>query len=206
MPAQTNILKIQIPTLSDDANIEEATHPFAESFEKFVVMVFSNTSARSSAISSPIVGMISYVQSTGNLEIYDGSTWLTMARTSQWTTFTPTISGTGVSLGNGTLTGRYQRIGRIVDVVILLAFGTTTTIGTSSFAFGSLPFNTVNTDFQAVTAWFYDDSTTNGFVGGGLFEGLTKIRPVSISGNVHNNAPFDFATSDVICLQARYES
>jgi hypothetical protein len=206
MPTTTNILKIEIPVLSDDANIEDATGPFAESFEQFVVTVFSNTSARSSALSSPALGMISYVQSTGNLEVYDGSGWIPIARTQAWTSFTPTITGPGVSKGNGVLTGRYQRVGRAVDVVMLLTFGTTTTIGTSKFSFGSLPFSTVATDFQAGVSWLYDDSTTSGFAAGALFEGTTHIRPVAATGgNVHNNNPFDFTTGDVICCQMRYE-
>lgn len=204
MPTQTNILKIQIPTLSDDANIEEATHPFAEVFEKFVVMVFSNTSARSSAISSPVLGMISYIQSTGNLDVYDGSSWIPMASTSAWSTFTPSLSS-GATKGNGTLTGRYQRIGRTVDIMILFTVGSTTDLTGSSFSFSSLPFNTVSTDFHACSLWFYDTSTSNGYVGGALFEGTTKIRPVSIFGNAHNTSPFTFASGDVICLQARYE-
>jgi hypothetical protein len=54
-----------------------------------------------------------------------------------WTTFTPTTSG--ITVGNGTLTGRYQQIGKTVTVYFNFTFGTT-----SSFAAapgGQISFN-----------------------------------------------------------------
>ena len=59
---------------------------------------------------------------------FEGST------TPQWTSFTPTwqASGTAPSLGNGTLTGYYKKIGRQVAVRINLTAGSTTTYGTGS--------------------------------------------------------------------------
>jgi hypothetical protein len=57
-----------------------------------------------------------------------------------WTTYTPTwTASTNPALGNGTLTGRYIKIGRTVTVSILLTCGSTTTYGSGAYAFG-LPF------------------------------------------------------------------
>ncbi|MFF3300975.1 hypothetical protein [Streptomyces sp. NPDC002908] len=58
-----------------------------------------------------------------------------------WSTYTPTwtSSGTNPSLGNGTLTGRYIKIGRTCTASILLTTGSTTTYGTGTYLF-SLPF------------------------------------------------------------------
>lgn len=57
-----------------------------------------------------------------------------------WTTYTPTwTSSTAPSLGNGTLVGRYMKIGRTVFVVIHLTTGSTTTYGSGSYNW-SLPF------------------------------------------------------------------
>lgn len=57
--------------------------------------------------------------------------------TGAWTTFTPTwtSSGTAPVLGNGVLTGRYQRIGRTIVCHINLIPGTTTTFGTLGYSF-----------------------------------------------------------------------
>ena len=57
--------------------------------------------------------------------------------TGAWATFTPTwtASGTAPSLGNGTLIGRYQRIGRTIKFHINLAPGSTTTFGTGTYSF-----------------------------------------------------------------------
>lgn len=41
-----------------------------------VVTPFANSSARSSAISSPVAGMVSYLTGTKQIEPYDGSAWV----------------------------------------------------------------------------------------------------------------------------------
>ncbi|PVD01353.1 hypothetical protein [Streptomyces sp. CS014] len=55
-----------------------------------------------------------------------------------WTAFTPTWTSTGTAptLGNGTLTGRYMKIGRTVHVYGALTFGSTTNTGTGSLTMG----------------------------------------------------------------------
>lgn len=54
-----------------------------------------------------------------------------------WTTYTPTIGGTGWAIGNGTVTGRY----RLIDVKTLalkieMSLGSTTTVGTGGLTIG----------------------------------------------------------------------
>lgn len=39
------------------------------------VMVFANSSARTTALSAPTAGMVTYLIDTGNLWYYTGSTW-----------------------------------------------------------------------------------------------------------------------------------
>lgn len=61
-----------------------------------------------------------------------------------WTDYTPSWiaeSGGTPAVGNGTLTGRYLKVGRTVDVVIKLTVGSSTTFGNANanWAFG-LPF------------------------------------------------------------------
>ena len=67
--------------------------------------------------------------------------WTYIANEGNPTSYTPTWSADSVNpaIGNGTLTGSYQRIGNIVNYVIALTTGTTTTYGTGAWFF-SLPF------------------------------------------------------------------
>lgn len=62
-----------------------------------------------------------------------------------WTAYTPTwiASTTAPSIGNGTLIGRYQRVGRTVSLVIDLTAGSTTTFGGGNYSF-TLPFVSAN--------------------------------------------------------------
>ncbi len=57
-----------------------------------------------------------------------------------WTAYTPvwTASGTAPSLGNGTLTGFYRRVGDSAEIQIQMLSGTTTTFGTGTYYF-SIP-------------------------------------------------------------------
>jgi len=52
-----------------------------------------------------------------------------------WTAYTPvwTTTGTAPALGNGTLTGRYLKIGRTVIIHINMIAGSTTTFGTGNY-------------------------------------------------------------------------
>ena len=62
-----------------------------------------------------------------------------------WTTYTPawTSSSTAPAIGNGTLTGRHMKLGRIVICHINLTTGSTTTYGSGNYSF-SLPFTSAN--------------------------------------------------------------
>jgi hypothetical protein len=76
------------------------------------------------------------------------------------TTWTPTISGTGWAIGNGTITGRYHKIGDTVHYYIRFEIGSTTTKGTGGLVF-SLPFTVSGTIDQWGSGAFYDLSATN---------------------------------------------
>nr|WP_202534087.1 hypothetical protein [Streptomyces sp. SID3212] len=57
-----------------------------------------------------------------------------------WTTYTPTWSApTPPTLGNGSITGRYIKVGRTCTVSWLLTIGSTTTLGSGAYLYG-LPF------------------------------------------------------------------
>lgn len=60
---------------------------------------------------------------------------------SAWTTYTPTwtSNGTAPAIGNGTLSGRYVRLGKVGFAVIQMIIGSTTTVGTLFYAWGLPP-------------------------------------------------------------------
>lgn len=68
-----------------------------------------------------------------------------------WTAYTPTWTSTSTApaLGNGTLTGRYMKIGRTVIGHINLITGSTTTYGTGNYSF-SLPVQAANAGASVV--------------------------------------------------------
>lgn len=59
-----------------------------------------------------------------------------------WTAYTPvwTTSGTAPAIGNGTISGRYTKIGRTIIGTINLTAGSTTTYGSGGFTFTLPPF------------------------------------------------------------------
>lgn len=61
-------------------------------------------------------------------------------------TYTPVWSATGtaVSLGNGTITGAYTKVGNMVTVYVVLTMGSTTTYGTGNYHV-TLPFTVAKT-------------------------------------------------------------
>jgi hypothetical protein len=69
------------------------------------VMVFASSAARTSAITSPQEGMMSYLKDTNSVEYYSGSAWIAVGGSS-----TPTFSGVRVfksstqSISNATVT------------------------------------------------------------------------------------------------------
>lgn len=75
--------------------------------------------------------------------------WLAHGRTATtagtaWASYTPTWTATSnPSLGNGTLVGRYHKIGRTVVVEINLIPGSTTTFGSGGYSF-AIPFAAAN--------------------------------------------------------------
>lgn len=111
-----------------------------------------------------------------------------------WQTFTPSF--TNLTLGNGTMQGRYTQIGKMIWLYITVIFGSTTTIGTnpsftppvaaSSF-YSSTPFNTqigygdifANTGSSAAAPYFSTSNTaiTLGYYNSGLLTGVTATTP-----------------------------
>lgn len=95
----------------------------------------------------PFSGQLVWETDTGRLVVWDGSNWQELY--GQWIDYTPTWSGLSV-LGASTASGRYQVIGRTVNVVATLTGGTGTSLGTNNITF-SLPINSSAAPSAATT-------------------------------------------------------
>ncbi len=143
------------------------------------------------------------------------------------TSYTPTwtSSGTAPSLGNGTLTGAYTQIGKLVEARIAITFGSTTTYGTGNFYF-SLPVtakaissaNAMHVAMQLGTGTIADTGVNYypaaprfvdvNKIEVGVFTTLSGANPVyAHTGSAMSaTVPFTMGNTDGVYLTIRYEA
>jgi hypothetical protein len=123
-----------------------------------------------------------------------------------WTTWTPTWSN--VTIGNGVVTSRYQRIGNTVTFYLKFVLGTTSSV--SNYLQFTLPFSVrdeihfLSSAFDnSITTWYPIDaraSAENVFIY--AVNGTIGYSYYVLSGT---NVPFTWATSDNIVIAGTYE-
>lgn len=125
-----------------------------------------------------------------------------------WTSYTPTwtsFSGSP-SIGNGTMVGRYIKIGRLVTFNFGLIVGSTTTFGTGTWTF-TLPIVSVTTTDQTGVA-YYLDANGNHHTGNIRLTAASSfsLTPHALSNYVQATVPFTWATADQLQVSISYES
>lgn len=136
---------------------------------------------------------------------------------SDWQQYTPTYdTAGGGAIGNGTAVGLWRRVGDSVEVVVRVAFGSTSTYGTGAadpFRF-SLPPGITRDAAKILsggstrvpgTAYLLDASTSANNLAGEMVSasGSTMtILPGGTSTQVCSTVPFTWTTSDVINISA----
>lgn len=161
---------VSIAALTDAPNAATLSQNIADAIVQRSVMRFASASARAATITSPAEGMVSWLQDTNSLEVYDGSAWRgVFYGATAWTTYTPswTATTTNPSLGNGTLVGSYMKVGTTCHLSIQLVIGSTTNKGSGTYRF-SLPFTTAtvtNGSPGVLSAVFSRASTPNHGIG-----------------------------------------
>lgn len=121
--------------------------------------------------------------------------------------YTPAWSSTGVgqpAIGDGTLAGRYIRIGHLVVAQARLVYGTTTTGGDGSWRL-SLPYNALVS--QTGTVFVFDSGT--GTQGGMALvaSGTNKmfLVPAAASANSYSaTLPITWAAGDYLVVNIAY--
>lgn len=138
-----------------------------------------------------------------------GLTLGTVDPAAAWIAYTPTwaASAGSVSIGNGTLTGRYRLIGKTVDFTFKLTAGSTTTYGTAGafWTIGLPPVGNALVDYvfpMRMLDLGTLEYTGYACVGAGLAV-LEFFK--SVSGRVLNNSPFTVGTGDSMWANGRYE-
>lgn len=138
-----------------------------------------------------------------NAEIRDAVTGIQAA----WTAYTPTT--TGITLGNGTVTGRWLRIGKTVDFQCVFTFGSTSAV-TASPTF-TLPATAQTTGWYAAESTAYN--TTNYWPIAGVCDTTARVICRVWNGTaglnfsaISSTIPFTWATGHILTVQGRYEA
>lgn len=134
-----------------------------------------------------------------------GSAWA-------WTAWTPTL--TNLTLGNGTVTALYARIGNIIVARISFIMGTTSAVSgspTFSLPVTAAAYAGTNTTQQVGVGRYLDNSAGNTYPSAPTMQSTTTIRMLHYSGSPLGYAstsatqPFTWATNDEIHIDFFYE-
>lgn len=125
-----------------------------------------------------------------------------------WTSYSPSWGGSvsNPSIGNGTLTGLYTKVGKLVHVRIALAIGSTSTGGSGRWTF-SLPFAPAAQ--QCLAAVAEDTSAATRYGGAAWITPGTGVFAVALgsgNGGVASTVPFTWANGDQLYISGSYES
>jgi hypothetical protein len=156
-------------------------------------------------------GMWIFETDTKAYGIWDGAAWKLFD--TQVQSYTPVLDSTvggSPTVGNGTLTGRYFRQGKVIHFSLRLVLGTTTNFGTGALQL-TLPFTPVNKGRSALLATLTDISASNVYGGQAYWTSAIQmvINHLSTNGlyiGVDGNSPFTWATTDEICIQGSFEA
>lgn len=177
------------------------------------IMVFASAAARDTAITAPAEGMNAYLSDVNMLCQYSGSAWVGVGPTNgAWRSYTPTYSN--ITVGNGTVTSRYMRIGRMITYKWQFSLGSTSAIGTNptfavpvtAAAQGELDMNvcrfTDNSPFTRYMGWAVGATTSTVEIGQIDISGLSTTLRTSITAT----SPFTWASGDSIFVTGTYEA
>lgn len=168
---------------------------------------------------SPFVGKtFKRTDLSNRIFAWDGTIWAEIL-TGVYTVYSPLwtcSSGTNPSLGNGTLGGRYMRMGPMVKVRVVLKINNTTTFGTGAYIF-SLPFvpfiqGGSATALYTGSALIQDASSTTAYPGISYIDATggdpTKMTAyfAQNSNRFNQGVPITFATGDIIIMDCVYET
>jgi hypothetical protein len=125
-----------------------------------------------------------------------------------WTAYTPTISGTGWAIGNGTTDCAYAQIGKVVFYRVEIVFGSTSTYGAGAPTISSPVAGKSGKTTVHNNGLYFDASLTQQFPSSiqhldSTFFPRTLASPTAA---VTSAVPFTWTTSDIIRFHGVYEA
>ena len=173
------------------------------------VMYFASSTARGSAITSPVEGMVAYLEDSNTYTFYNGSAWNDLLWGDAWVAYTPTLSN--ITLGSGgTSSFFYQRVGKMVNVRGRITLGTSGAL--SGVATFTLPVNAITADQFWQSGTILNDSGT--FYAGVVRVGTSTATVLALNAsatyttavNTALNVPFTWASGDILNVGFSYEA
>lgn len=168
------------------------------------VQSFANATARDAALGVGYAGAVAYLQDKFAITV-STSGWSTIDLHA-WTAYTPTVSG--ITIGNGTFSASYARVGKNVTLKVRFTLGSTSAItGAATF---SLPVN--------ATGFGYGTANLNcagsNYQGVALISGSTNVianavnsaGTYAVQSSTSATIPATWATGNVISLTISYEA
>jgi hypothetical protein len=186
------------------------TSAFFDTYVRQQVVVTCTSATRPSAVE----GRVIYQTDDDSMYVYDGTAWTSLLEpVAGWKTYSPAIGGTGWALGNGTVTGRYQRVGRLVNFFASVVWGSTSTYGGSNLTL-TLPV-AARTSNQIINFRLVDVGTTT-LVGSALtVSASATITPVVLGSagtyvneqaGLTTTVPFTWVSGDSVSFSGTYEA
>lgn len=173
------------------------------------VMVFSTSSTRSAALTSPITGMLTYREDAARYESWNGAAWVDVVDISAWDTWAPVLGG-GFTNGNGVWSARYTQIGKTVHFNAEFTSGTTSvygaglTVSLPVTAVARLGSNVVSYQRRGATRFpLFALSTDPTFV---TLTALNASATYTSTTNISATIPVTWATGDNIAIAGTYEA
>ncbi|MEU7096049.1 hypothetical protein [Kitasatospora aureofaciens] len=177
MSANTAKAGLTYPSLADAPNVPSNMQTLASQLDGMVIPKYASASALSTANPSPASGDLCYRTDLNAYLTYDGTAWQQIGPLGAWTTYVPTWTAatTNPSLGNGTITSRWCRVGRLIHWMGQLQAGSTTT-GGSGVWFISIPVAAASNGIQMIGTADYVNSGDNEYLGAvEIQSGLTTV-------------------------------
>jgi hypothetical protein len=203
---------ITIPALTDQPNIATVAAAM-QLILKRAILSFTSASSRNATLTSPTEGMMAWLQDTNTMTQYDGTTWQTVLNGGTWTSYTPAWTGsvTNPVLGNGTIAGRYSKVGKMVDFSIKITAGSTTTFGSGPWSL-SLPVAAASVIDMIGNVLIGDLTGTSMYSMGAAYipDGGTTLQAYAGGKNdgalVSATYPQTWANGDRLWVTGRYEA
>lgn len=174
-------------------------------------------------VQAPRSGSIAGI-AVGSVPVWNGTAWVKPTGTPDGTkflrddgawagafsTYVPVWGSTGVApaLNNGTISGRYLQVGKLIYLTINLVAGTTTTFGTGQWTL-SLPVAQAAARLPVANVLYFDASAGQFFPGTTWDASSTTVALYNTASPltaVTGTAPFVWTTSDQVILTLVYEA